>query len=122
MIGVAVCVGAKLRGSIGAVTAALGFTVIPCAMGLPLGVLYLRYAHSPVLHNVLSGVAAAAAGLLIATGIRMLRSRHGGIMALLFAALTVVAVAMSKLPLIAILLGLAPLSIVVARAKSRKNP
>jgi chromate transporter len=75
-----------------------------------------------VLHNVLSGVAAAAAGLLIATGIRMLRSRHGGIMALLFAALTVVAVAMSKLPLIAILLGLAPLSIVVARAKSRKNP
>jgi chromate transporter len=122
VIGVAVCVGAKLRGSIGAVTAALGFTLIPCAMGLPLGALYLRYAHSAVLHNVLSGVAAAAAGLLIATGIRMLRSRRGGVMALVFAALTVVTVTMSKLSLIAILLGLAPLSIFVARAETRRNP
>jgi chromate transporter len=90
-------------------------------MGLPLGALYLRYAHSPVLHNVLGGVAAAAAGLLIATGIRMLRSRRGGVMALLFATLTVVAVTMSKLPLIAILLGLAPLSIAVARRDSRNT-
>jgi chromate transporter len=121
IIGVAVCVGAKLRGPIGAVAAALGFTLIPCAMGLPLGALYLRYAHSAVLHNVLGGVAAVAAGLLIATGIRMLRARRSGGMALLFAALTVAAVTMSKFPLIAILLGLAPLSIAAARVEAGRN-
>lgn len=121
VIGVAVCVGAKLRGPIGAITAVLGFTLIPCAMGLPLGALYLRYAHSVILHNVLGGVAAAAAGLLIGTGIRMLRSRRGGGTALLFAALTVAAVILSKLPLIAILPGLAPLSIAAARVETRRS-
>jgi chromate transporter len=90
-------------------------------MGLPLGALYLRYAHSAVLHNVLGGVAAVAAGLLIATGIRMLRARRSGGMALLFAALTVAAVTMSKFPLIAILLGLAPLSIAAARVEAGRN-
>ena len=57
---------------------------------------------------------AAAAGLLIATGIRMLLPHRGRPAALLFAALAFGLMAFGKLPLLFVLLGLAPLSIAVA--------
>jgi len=61
-----------MRGTIGTIAAVSGFLVIPWAIGLSVGLLFLEYAHLPVLRNILGGVAATAAGLLIATGIRLL--------------------------------------------------
>ena len=72
MIGIAVCIEAKMRGLIGTIAAISGFLIIPWAGGLCLGVLYLEYAYLPVLRNILGGIAATAAGLLIAIGIRLL--------------------------------------------------
>ncbi len=114
IVGVAVCVGAKLRGGIGALAALCGFIVIPWGVGFSLGALYLEYAHLTVLRNILGGVAATAAGLLIATGIRLLTPHRRRLAAVLFAALACGLMAFSKLPLLAVLFGLAPLSIAVA--------
>src|ERR1700684_3942078 len=72
VIGIAVCVGARLRGSAGAIAATSGFVLIPWTIGFSLGVLYLGYAHLTVLRDILAGVSAVAAGLLIATGIRIM--------------------------------------------------
>src|SRR5215467_8111028 len=72
IIGIAVCIGTKMRGAIGTIAAISGFLIIPWAGGLALGVLHLEYAYLPVLRNVLGGIATAAAGLLIATGVRLL--------------------------------------------------
>src|SRR5215469_5472558 len=72
IVGIAVCVGAKMRGTMGTLAAVAGFLVIPWLLGLALGLLCLEYAHLPVLRNILGGIAATAAGLLIATGIRLL--------------------------------------------------
>jgi chromate transporter len=66
IVGIAVCVGAKMRGAVGTIAALCGFLVIPWAIGLSLGLLYLEYAHLPVLRNILGGIAASAAGLLVA--------------------------------------------------------
>src|SRR5438270_2254693 len=57
IVGIAVCVGTRLRGAIGAIVAACGFLVIPWAIGFAVGVLYLAQAHHPVLQNILGGVA-----------------------------------------------------------------
>lgn len=114
IVGIAVCAGAKLRGGIGAVAALLGFVVIPWGIGLSLGVLYLEYAHLSVLRNVLGGVSATAAGLLIATGIRLLMPHRGRPAAMLFAALAFALMVFARLPLLAVLLGLVPLSIAAA--------
>jgi chromate transporter len=65
VVGIAVCVGAKLRGLTGAIVALSGFVSIPWAVGFSLGVVYLRHAHVAVLQNILGGISAAAAGLLI---------------------------------------------------------
>jgi chromate transporter len=114
IVGIAVCIGAKTRGAIGTIAAISGFLVIPWGVGLSLGILYLRFAHLTVLRNILGGVAATAAGLLIATGIRLLMPHRGRPAALLFAALAFGLMAFSKLPLLVILFSLVPLSIAVA--------
>src|SRR5215831_15596992 len=43
IVGIAVCVGAKMRGTIGTIAAVSGFLVIPWAIGLSVGLLFLEY-------------------------------------------------------------------------------
>ena len=118
VIGIAVCVGAKRRGAAGALAALSGFVVIPCAMGFALGALYLQSAKLPVVQNILGGVSAVAAGLLIATGVRLLMPHLGRPVVVLFAALAFAGIVFTKAPLLVVLLGLAPLSIAVAAVES----
>jgi chromate transporter len=114
IVGIAVCVGAKTRGAVGTIAALCGFLIIPWAIGLSLGVLYLEYAHLTVLRNILGGAAATAAGLLIATGIRLLMPHRSRPAALLFAALAFGLMVFGKLPLLLVLSVLVPVSIAVA--------
>jgi chromate transporter len=114
IVGIAVCVGTKLRGGAGALAAIAGFLLIPWIAGLVVGILCLEYAHTPLLRNVLGGISATAAGLLVATGIRLLLPHRHRPSAIIFAALALVLLAFSKLPLLAVLFILAPASIAVA--------
>jgi chromate transporter len=114
IVGIAVCVGAKMRGTIGTIAAVSGFLVIPWIIGLSVGLLFLEYAHLTVIRNVLGGIATAAAGLLIATGIRLLLPHRRRPPALFFAVLAFGLVTFAKLPLLVVLFGLVPLSIAVA--------
>ena len=114
IVGIAVCIGAKLRGLIGAIAAVSGFVLLPWTVGFSLGVLYLQHAHIAVLQNILGGVSAAAAGLLIATGIRMLMPHRRRVQALAFAALAVGGMVFTRLPLLVVLFSLTPLSIAIA--------
>ena len=114
IVGIAVCVGARMRGVIGTLAALGGFLLIPWSLGFALGLLCLKYAHLPVLRNILGGIAATAAGLLIATGIRLLVPHRRRPSALLFAGLAFALIAFAKLPLLVVLFGLVPLGIAVA--------
>ncbi|MGD9615697.1 MAG: chromate transporter [Alphaproteobacteria bacterium] len=110
----AVCVGARLRGVPGAAAALAGFIAIPWTIGFAVGVLYLQYADLGVMQDILRGIAAAAAGLIIGTGLRLLLPHRRRPAAVLFAALGFIGLALLKLPLFAVLLALAPVSIAVA--------
>ena len=99
---------------IGTLAALGGFLLIPWSLGFALGLLCLKYAHLPVLRNILGGIAATAAGLLIATGIRLLVPHRRRPAALLFAGLAFALIAFAKLPLLVVLFGLVPLGIAVA--------
>ena len=114
IVGIAVCVGAKMRGAVGTVAALSGFLIIPWVVGFSLGVLYLKFAHLTVLRNILGGIAAAAAGLLIATGIKLLTPYRRRVAALVFATLAFGLIIFGRLPLLIVLFGLVPLSIAVA--------
>jgi chromate transporter len=122
IVGIAVCVGAKMRGTIGTMAALAGFLVIPWSLGLALGLLCLEYAHLPVLRNILGGIAATAAGLLGATGVRLLLPHRRRPAALVFAALSFGLIAFGGLPLLVVLFVLVPLSIAVAAIENARAP
>src|SRR5215472_9527529 len=111
IIGIAVCTGTKLRGAPGALAAIVGFLVLPWSVGLALGVLCLRYAQAPLLRHVLGGVSAAAAGLLIATGLRLLLPHRRRPLVVGLAVLGLVLIAFIRWPLPIVLLALLPLTI-----------
>lgn len=114
IVGIAVCVGARLRGPAGALASLAGFTVIPLTISFSLGVWCLRHASLAILGGGLGGVSAVAAGLLIATGLRLLAAHCTRPGALLIAALAFVGLVFTKLPLVAVLLVLTPLSVAAA--------
>jgi chromate transporter len=111
VVGIAVCVGAKVRGAAGAIAALAGFILLPWTVGLLFGGLILQHADLAIAGNILGGISAAAAGLMIATGIRLLMPHRSRRSALIFAACAFAGMAFTKLPLLIILFGLAPLSI-----------
>jgi chromate transporter len=121
IVGIAVCVGAKVRGAIGTMAALAGFLVVPWSIGLTLGLLCLKYVHLPVLQNILGGIAAAAAGLLIATGVRLLMPHRGRPGGLLCAALAFALITFVRLPLLAVLFSIVPLSIAVAGIEGARD-
>jgi chromate transporter len=117
IIGIAVCTGTKLRGVPGALAAIGGFLVLPWSVGLALGVLCLRYAQAPLLRHVLGGVSAAAAGLLIATGLRLLLPHRCRPLMVGLAVLALVLMAFGRLPLPIVLVTLLPLSMALSTAR-----
>ena len=120
IVGITVCVGAKLRGALGAISAVAGFILVPWIVGLTIGGIVLRSAEIAVLQNVLSGLSASAAGLLIGTGLRLLMPHRSRRTALLFAGLAFAGMAFTRLPLLMVLLALAPVSIAVAGLESAR--
>ena len=111
-------VSGKPRGLIGSIAAVCGFVLIPWAAGFSFGVLYLRHTHLAVLQNILGGVSAVGAGLLIATGIRMLTLQRNRPQAFAAAALAVGGIVFTKLPLLVVLFGLVLLNTAVAKIRN----
>jgi chromate transporter len=111
MVGIAVCVGSRLRGPVGALASLAGFTVIPLTISFSFGTWCLRNTDFALLQGILGGVSAAAAGLLIGTGLRLLAPHRSRPTALFFATLAFGGLVFTKLPLLAVLLALAPLSV-----------
>lgn len=118
VVGLTICVGAKFRGPAGALAALAGFTVIPWTLGFALGAVFLHFSHLGVFQGVLRGLAATAAGLMIATGVRLLLPYRRRPEALFFAALAFAGLALVKLPLLLVVLGLVPFSIAAARPRA----
>jgi chromate transporter len=71
IVNLAAVFGARMRGATGALAAWLGFLGPPFVIMSTVGVLYARYGDAEILRKILGGIAAAAAGLMIATFVRM---------------------------------------------------
>jgi len=91
--------------------------VLPWSVGLALGVLCLRYAQAPLLRHVLGGVSAAATGLLIATGLRLLLPHRRQPFVIALAVLALALMVFIRLSLPIVLLALLPLSIALSAAR-----
>jgi chromate transporter len=119
IINMSVAIGLKFRGVPGALAALIGLIAAPTAIVIGLGVLYDHYQDDPDIRHVFAGLAAAAAGLLVSTAIKIglpLRNKPVG---LAIAGLVVVAIAFLRLPLLPTMLVLAPFSVLATWRLSR---
>jgi chromate transporter len=107
--------GSRMRGPTGAIAAWSGFLILPFCVMLAAGMLYERYGDVEVVRRVLSGVAPAAAGLLIATAAKMAAPmfRRFGPAPLVVLA-TAFAIGLMRWPLLLVLLVIIPVSIGLA--------
>ncbi|WP_338662949.1 chromate transporter [Pararoseomonas sp. SCSIO 73927] len=119
IINLSVAVGLEFRGVAGAVSALLGLILGPTAVVVGLGVLYDGYKDDPTLQHIFMGLAAAAAGLLVSTAWKMLWPLRSRPVALAIVLLTMLAIAVLRLPLLPSMAVLAPLSILATWRFSR---
>jgi chromate transporter len=119
VINLSVAVGMRFRGIPGALAAILGLIAGPSLVVIGLGVLYERTQDDPHVRHLFAGLAAAAAGLLIAMSLKILLPLRRDPAAATIAAIGFIAIAILRFPLLPTMLVLTPLSIVVAARAAR---
>lgn len=113
IVNLSVAVGMKFRGLAGAVASIVGLIAVPTMVVVALGTLYDLYKDDPHIRHLFTGLAAAAAGLLLSTAAKILWPLRGKPLGISVSVICVIAIAILKLPLFPVLLTLAPLSIIV---------
>lgn len=109
----AIYTGQRLRGFPGAAAAFLGLITVPFFAVLALAAIYSTIQSVPSAQHVLSGIAAAAVGLLMSVGIKAIRSARNAA-ALIVIGLLVLLVGVLQWPMIPVVLCIAPISVWIA--------
>ena len=71
-LNISIMVGARYFGLKGALAAVVGMLMLPCVTILLLGLAYAQFGNYPQVIDALRGMGAVAAGLIAATGLKML--------------------------------------------------
>ena len=115
IVNLSLMLGDRFFGLRGAFAALAGLLALPLAIVLGLAALYGRWAHLPLVAGALRGMGAVAAGLIIATGLKLLPALKsnplGPALAALGCAATFGAVAVLRLPLVWVIGGLGALAV-----------
>ena len=116
ILNLSVVVGRRFQGAAGALAAIAGLLIGPMLVMIALGALYTRYGEIPAVGNALTGVAAAAAGLILSMALRMAEplARRRAALPVIVAAAGFLAVGIAELPLLPVIAVLAPLSVALA--------
>lgn len=109
-----VVLGNKYQGPLGAIAAVSGMLIGPFFIVIGLAAMYVRFEDVPGVSGALAGVSAAAAGLMASTAVKMVTAMRGDVFPLLFAACGFIAVGLFRLPLLAVVLVMAPITILYA--------
>ena len=105
----AVFVGTRFRGAVGAAAALAGLIALPAVVALAAGVVYLAYKDVPAVKHVLSGMSCAAAGLTLSVAWKQGSGTLHARVPLALAAATFTAAAIFRAPLWLIVAVLGPL-------------
>jgi len=124
VVNLALMFGDRCFGLRGAFAALAGMLLVPLLIVLALTALYGQFAQNPVVTGALRGMGAVAAGLVIATGLKLLTTLRRNVMGLPvclgFATVTVLATAWLRVPLVWVILGLGAVAITVAWSRLKR--
>ena len=118
VVNLSLMVGGRYFGLKGALAALAGMLTVPLFIVLILALLYANFADYPGVAGALRGMGTVAAGLIAATGIKLLgalqKNALGWRICLATGIAVFVAIALFRLPLVWVLLALGGLSCVLA--------
>jgi chromate transporter len=108
-VNMAIYIGEHFRGLPGALAALAGLLLVPLAILLTLGWLYFSYHQVPALRATLTGVVAAAAGMAMSMGVKLIGNYVREPAALVFAAAAFAGVTVLHVSLPIVVVVLAPI-------------
>jgi chromate transporter len=114
IVNVSIIVGRRFQGLPGSVAASVGLMLMPMAILLTLATLYAQVAQFPVVQNAVHGVSSAAAGLILATALKMGQPLRKAMWKVGLAAAVFVAIGFLRLPLLWVLAAVGPVSFAIA--------
>ena len=110
----AVIIGYRFAGLAGAAAAFAGLVGGPFLLMIAAGILYQHYGELPLVQRALHGMSAVAAGLVLATGLKMTSSLKRHWRPWMFTVLAFAGVGALRLPLLAVVGVLAPFAMLAA--------
>jgi len=123
VVNLALMLGDRFFGLRGALAALGGMLAAPLVIVLALTVAYAELARIAIVAGALRGMGAVAAGLILATAIKLMSTLRASLLgpwlAAAFALVTFVTVALLRLPLIWVVVGLGGLAIAIAWRRLR---
>lgn len=120
-INMAVYIGAQFRGLPGALAALAGMLLVPFSLLMLLGMLYFSVHELPAVDRVLAGVVAAAAGMALSMGFKILDQYWRDPVALLLAAASFVAMQVFHVRLVPLVLIAGPLAMIWYWPRGRQS-
>lgn len=126
VVNLSLMLGARYFGIRGALASLAGMLLVPSIIALMFGVLYAVYSDHPGVVNATRGMSAVAAGLILATGLKLfsgLKSNPlGKTLCAVLGLSCFVAIALLRWPLLYVLLTLGPISCGVVYQKLKAAP
>lgn len=112
-VNAAVILGDRFQGPGGVLASLLGMMAMPLLIVTVLAIAYDRFADLPEVSAGLTGAAAAAAGLVLGTAIKMIRNIRLAPIAYVIVALGFAAMGLFGWPLVPVVLGLTPVALLL---------
>ncbi len=114
VVNLAVHIGQRLRGAIGALTCTVAIVFVPFFAVIGLATVYDQIKDIDWIHDFLDGVAVSAVGLLVSVALRSVRGTFRNIAPYIAAIVLIVTVGILRWPMIPVVLCVAPLSVLAA--------
>lgn len=114
VVNLALMVGDRFFAWRGAVVSLAGMLLLPAALVMTMFLIYAQWSEHPVVRQAMAGMAAVAAGLILATALKLALSQRKRLRWLLFGAAAFVMVGVLKLPMLTTLALLIPVAVLIA--------
>jgi chromate transporter len=120
VVNASVVIGDRFQGPKGSIVCVLGIMVLPIMILLAFAMLYDQFAQLPAVSVALTGAGAAAAGMVLATGLKMAIKVKLDLAGWLIAGFAILGILVWQLPMVYVVLALIPTALVITAWLGKK--